>query len=780
MIDYICILAGGKGSRLYPLTHHIPKILVNLNNENILAKIIQFWKRYCKHFIVITNPEYLDLVDFYCKDYTDITYELRSICINNEENSFALKETLTGLDGKNLLITWCDVFPTQEIPQSVFNENRIFVNNFANYKSRYFADEDKQLLEKVSNYADGNVIGIYFVKNYHTLVNENNKQDFCDCFIQNYGSFKTYDIEVVDVGDKEKLNAYMQEQKHTFFTRFFNKISFINDTTLKKESVCSYGNQIIKKEIDFYKYLKANRITYPFPPFEEISDTSFSIGYVKEESFFNHINNDRNPKHIFNLLTYLKNMYDSSVQKNVSYDNLRQDIEIETTLKIESRYKQVAQIIKPFEYIQYCNYVKIDSLEVLQQKLKERFDRLLPKIPAVYNVIHGDLNLSNILSTKPYTFIDPRGYYGNSKIFGLAYYDYAKIYFSLLGFDQFNQEGNYYFSIQEDNILPHISCFFKELPLFFNLFTKDEYELILCISISIWLGLPFYFKDNLSKVVGSYFYARYLGTLLLQNIDELVSTKKACAHTFFSEVTMQLTAVDMHILSEVKQKTIKENPQPYTYKNKIISKPWGFEFVAFETKKIGLLCLHMLKDKTTSLHCHENKDSSFIVAQGKVRVHTLDSSYYLGVGDTCYIQRKKFHRIESLMENTIILEFELKNPNRNDLLRYQDAYNRQDQGYEGVQNMISDITSYNNGDYFDFFLETRKKIEKKFEKSLLMLRFNINDMHSSDIIVILQGYLVVDSKYISVGSMLRGEELQNKLVQVYNDFCCLHFSYSIQ
>jgi choline kinase/mannose-6-phosphate isomerase-like protein (cupin superfamily) len=778
MIDYVCILAGGKGSRLYPLTHHIPKILVNLHNENILSKIIQFWKIYCKKFIIITNPEYLDLVEFYCKDYNDIQYELRSISVNNEENSYALKTCLTDLNGKSLLITWCDVFPAQDISPDIFSENIIFVNNFANYKSRYIADDTTQLLQKVKDHADGNVIGIYFVKDYHTLVNENDKQDFCDCFIQNYGSFKTHNIEVVDVGDKEKLNAYLEEQKHTFYTRFFNKITFISDTMLKKQSICQYGNQIIQKEIDFYKYLKTNKLNYPFPLFEEVSDTCFNIAYVKSESFYKKIYNSYDPRHIFDLLNYLKNLYETSPEKHVSNDDLKNDIEIETVLKISSRYNQVSQIIKPFEHIQYCNFIKIDSYEVIQQKLHERINHLLPRVSPVYRVIHGDLNLSNIMSTNPYTFIDPRGYYGNSKIFGLPYYDYAKIYFSLFGFDKFNGEDKYYFSIQDDNILPNITAIFKEIPLFLNLFTKEEYELILCISISIWLGLPFYCKDNLSKVVGSYFYARYLGTVFLQSVDDLVNARKATSHLFFNQVTAHVQSSDSDALLHVKQKTIKLNPQPYTYKNKIIKKPWGFEFVSFETKSIALLCLHMLKGKSTSLHCHEFKDSSFIVAQGKVRLHTLDSSFCLTVGDTCYIPRKKFHKIEALSENTIVLEFEIQQPNRNDLLRYRDDYNREDQGYEGINNMISDITSSERNEYFDFYLESHTPLEKRFQKSILMFQFDMKSVSMSDIFVILNGYLVLDGKYLGVGSFLRGEDIYEKGIQLYNDFCCMHFMYT--
>lgn len=777
MIDYVCILAGGKGVRLHPLTFHIPKILVNLHNENILNKIINFWKPYCKKFVLIVNPEYLDFIDFYCKEHTDITYEFKTIPINNEENSYAIKHTLTDFDGKNLLITWCDVFPKQHIDETIFNDNIVFVNNFANYKSRYYADDKEQILEKVSDYNNGNVVGIYFIKNYKTLVNDHDKQDFCDCIVKNYGTFKTYNIELIDIGDKEKLTAYFNEEKHAFATRFFNRITYETKNTLKKESVCEYGDDIIKKEILFYNYIKENKIKYPFPQYTPLTDTSFLIEHIKEESVFSHLSQTHDPKVIFNLLTFVKNLYDTSPKKQISSENLLSDLQEETTVKIEKRYKHVEQILKNFQTIKYCNYIKIESYDVLQSKLKERIQHLIHKIDPSYTLIHGDLNLSNIFYTNPFTFIDPRGYYGKSKLFGLPYYDYAKIYFSLLGFDALNFEEKYFFSIEEDNIIPNINPLFKELPIFNNIFSDDEYELILCIAISIWLGLPFYFKDNLSKVVGSYFYARYLGTLYLNNVNELVKVKRAKQYFYYNEININKTSDDIQVLKDVKLKSFKYNTQPFTYKNKIIKKPWGFEFVGYETKKLALLCLHMKKNTSTSLHCHQKKDSSFIIAQGKVCVHTLNSQYYLSTGDTCFIQRETFHKIESLHENTIILEFEIKHPNRNDLYRYKDDYNREDRGYEGIQNMVSDITSDDCPEYFDFSLESRKTFEKLFEHSKILFEYDITYSKASDIYVVLHGYIVIDGKYYSTGSFLRGTDVYKKIINTYKDFCCLHFSY---
>ena len=64
-IDYIVICASGKGTRLLPLTKHIPKLLVNVNNDCILHNIINYWKKYSNKFTVIIDSDYNELVRFY-------------------------------------------------------------------------------------------------------------------------------------------------------------------------------------------------------------------------------------------------------------------------------------------------------------------------------------------------------------------------------------------------------------------------------------------------------------------------------------------------------------------------------------------------------------------------------------------------------------------------------------------------------------------------------------------------------------------------------------------
>jgi Ser/Thr protein kinase RdoA (MazF antagonist) len=91
------------------------------------------------------------------------------------------------------------------------------------------------------------------------------------------------------------------------------------------------------------------------------------------------------------------------------------------------------------------------------------FDKLKKAVavclPSDFHVIHGDCTFSNIMlsnDTLMPILIDPRGYFGQTKIYGDVDYDWAKLYYSLKGdYDQFNMK-NFMLDIKEDDIIMKI------------------------------------------------------------------------------------------------------------------------------------------------------------------------------------------------------------------------------------------------------------------------------------------------------------------------------------
>lgn len=154
---------------------------------------------------------------------------------------------------------------------------------------------------------------------------------------------------------------------------------------------------------------------------------------------------------------------------------------------------------------------------------------------------------------------------------------------------------------------------------------------------------------------------------------------------------MNITHKEMDIISNF---TIpNENGNRVDYKNLICSKPWGYEFLAYESNKLAIWCLTVRKGNSTSLHCHFKKDTLIIVLEGCARVEMIDQVHVLGVLESMYIPLKKFHAIGTFSPETVILEVEIFRDStvcfsdKNDLLRIDDQYKRKNVGYESSINL---------------------------------------------------------------------------------------------
>jgi mannose-6-phosphate isomerase-like protein (cupin superfamily)/GTP:adenosylcobinamide-phosphate guanylyltransferase len=772
MIDKIVIVACGKGSRLNPYTNYIPKILVNINNENILKKIINYWKKYCKNFIILINSNFNSYINFYLNDYgQEINFEIRNVeILNDEENSYTIKNGLSDLDNLSILITWCDVFPEEEIDFNTVNDNCIFVNNFYNYKSRYLASNNT-IVKIDNNFNLGNVIGIYYFKKFKKLINKHDKQDICDCYLDNYVNFITYELnQIIDIGDIEKLHSLIN---NNFISRYFNTITKINSNTIKKESNCEYGNKIIKDEINFYKYIENNNIDFPVEKIFDVSNNSFCMPFFEKNTLYEEILKTNTKSEIFHILKFLKNIYDKN-KKKVTIEKIKEDIYLETIIKINDRNKNINLILKNFSFIEYVNFVKIDTYENILNKIQNKINFFLENNTNIdYNVIHGDLNLSNIfkIENNKYIFIDPRGYYGNSKIYGNKYYEISKIYLSLFGFDFLNQNNEYYFIINDNNIVTNINLLFENIEIYSELFTDSEYEFIICLAISVWLGVPYYFKDNILKMVGSYYYSLYLGTIYLDKIENLIKNKKIIKinKVLINEeiITVNNSVINTQIYNELIQREEKLKQEFESYKRLIVLKPWGYEFVCCEMDNLSLLVLHIKNGHSTSLHAHSNKDTPMLLAQGSLVIESLDKKYEVKPNQIIIINRQIFHKLCSYSDDTIVLEFEMKKPNKNDLIRYKDDYSRENLKYESKNNIIYLDKYYNDNiyDYFEYYndSENTMKIFKNCEIYFIndKLENNIN-IEEHNIIVIIQGKLNIDGIYIDECSILFGRQVMNK------------------
>jgi HAD superfamily hydrolase (TIGR01509 family) len=506
IIDEIVIVACGKGSRLYPYTIHIPKFLINLDNKNLLCKQIEYWSKYSKSFTIIIETKFNEITKFYC-DLYDINYKIINVSINNnEENSYTIQQGLgTDYNNKNLLITWCDILLTDELDMSKFNNNLIFT--YGN-ECRYMATNNK--LEKINN---GNVIGCYYINNYKQLIIDDPKQDLCDVFIDNFNTFNCYELDgIIDIGDLKKLNNYRNLNNSKIYkTRFFNELIEISNGYLKKQAIDKKGLLLIKNEINYYKFISLANLQELFPKIIEYSENYFIMEKLDGTPLYLIENNTRYLKKIIEKLEILHNY------KSKKIDDLKfySDLKIEFYEKIIQRYENIKSIIH------YLNIESINNIKI-NYNFYDIINNLWNNISLFYNnkeknyhIIHGDCNFSNILITtdNKIKLIDPRGYYGNSYIYGIKEYDYSKLIFALSGYDEFNNKDDYYFDYEP--ITKNINLNIPIIDL--NIYKQNFQDFDICLKMIIihWLGLAEYNKNNIHKCIGSFYFGIYLYNLYI-------------------------------------------------------------------------------------------------------------------------------------------------------------------------------------------------------------------------------------------------------------------------
>lgn len=132
---------------------------------------------------------------------------------------------------------------------------------------------------------------------------------------------------------------------------------------------------------------------------------------------------------------------------------------------------------------------------------------------------------------------------------------------------------------------------------------------------------------------------------------------------------------------------IVESSQPRDYRNRVVVKPWGYEFLIFENECVAAWFLHIRKGHSTSMHCHPTKKTSLILLSGKALCNTFEHRNYLNNIEAVIIEPGVFHSTQSLSAEGInLIEVETP-PNKTDLVRLNDEYGREAQGYEGHSEM---------------------------------------------------------------------------------------------
>lgn len=306
----------------------------------------------------------------------------------------------------------------------------------------------------------------------------------------------------------------MQRLDRVGYGANFNDI-FLSDTKkdIIKQSKNKYGDEKITREIIFYKFLEKVQHNFPVPVINQYVENGYTMhyycDYVPLYLHFPKCCDAEKTRLLGKVYKHLNSLH-SIMHIPVSFDTYFSALMVECRDKLRERHSEVASLLSGYDYIRRVNGVALLDFETILDKIH---DRLLHHVGSLrsyeFVLIHGDCQFNNILynaAEDKMIFIDPRGYFGTQALFGVAAYDFAKVKFALSGYDIFDNMASFDNKVDGDNlVLPDLFQISEPLGA--------DYESVL--AIAIWMGNAHMFKENLTKMVFSYFYARYLASVYL-------------------------------------------------------------------------------------------------------------------------------------------------------------------------------------------------------------------------------------------------------------------------
>ena len=502
MIDYIIVQAGGRGSRLETLTTNKPKALVPVDN---LPMIFHLFKKYPNaHFKVIADYK-KDVLKKYLKAFATVDYEI--IEPDKKGTSSGLKEAMKNIPKKSpFMLIWCDLVLSLGEGTSSPEFNYIGISKGFVCRWSYV---DNTFKEEPSS--ENGVAGLFIFKDKSEIQDVPDEGEFVRYLSTKNINFKRFDMYGgLEIGT---MLSYFQNELNKPKCRPLNKMEFKGDIVLKYD-INEQGQKLAADEIAWYKKVV------------ELGYTNIPKLYGYDPLVMEKIKGQNIFEYAFLTKGFKKALLTKIVDALKNLHNLLSPISANTD-DCEENYitKTFDRLSKVYDLVPFAQN---DTVKINGKKCTNIFaikDKIITEMRAMYpkqfHLIHGDCTFHNMMietqGVRP-VLIDPRGYFGKTRFYGDVDYDWAKLYYSVVGdYDQFNRK-NFSLNIKEDEVeLEIVSNNWKNLEEDFFEMTGTDRKKIKLLHAIIWLSLTTYAWEDYDAICGAF----YKGLLELQEyLDE--------------------------------------------------------------------------------------------------------------------------------------------------------------------------------------------------------------------------------------------------------------------
>lgn len=488
----ILIQAGGKGTRLEGLTRNKPKCMVPVNNLPIIFYAFQKFKD--ADFTIIADYK-TDVLEKYLNAFGN-DYKYKIIKATKKGTVSGIKEAISSIsDNEPFMVMWCDLILSEnfEIPKVKGN----YIGISKDFECRWSYVNDNFIKEPSK---DNGVAGLFIFENKQLLKDIPEEGALVGWLETQNIKFNRLDL----YGSKEigTLLSYSDNNDNSKPCRPFNSME-INGDIITKRGITEQGKKIAVDEIAWYKHVK--ELGYKNIP-EIYEYEPLKMKRVRGKNIWEYDCLTRSQKReiLRKLIEALKELHNLEPKQPVNI----QDVEDNYINKTFDRLSKVENLV-PFanqEFIK-INGQYYRNVFYAKEELKTAAESVYPK---EFQLIHGDCTFSNLMFDTfdmKAVLIDPRGYFGKTKLYGDVDYDWAKLYYSLKGeYDQFNKK-KFTLDIRQKEvelaIRPNNWSDMEEF--YFDCLPDVRRKKIKLLHAIIWLSLTTYAWEDYDSICGAFY-----------------------------------------------------------------------------------------------------------------------------------------------------------------------------------------------------------------------------------------------------------------------------------
>lgn len=495
-MEYIIVQAGGKGTRLGYLTKNKPKALVPVEN---LPMLFHLFRKYPDKRYVIISDYKKEVLREYMSAFAEVKYQI--VDAEGTGTCSGVKQAIDLIpENQPFMLVWSDlILPDNFVLPEDYSGKTAGVKDYIGisetFPCRWSYSEGSFCEER--SYEHG-VAGFFLFTDKGKVSDVPVSGELVRWMQEK--QMKFYELSLAGTKEFGLLEEY--EKLGQEKCRPFNKIT-VEGEILTKEAVDEQGRQLAVRECAWYE--KAGKIESGILP-RIYEMNPLKMEYIKGRNIYEcDLSHEEKAVILKKLISALQKLHKSQCVPADSFS--MKEAYYNKTMSRLSKIQDLVPFARDKEIV--VNGKTCRNVFYYKRELEKKLERIRCE---KFCFIHGDCTFSNLMlrdNGEP-VLIDPRGYFGYTQLYGDERYDWAKLYYSIVGnYDRFNLK-DFRLDITENEVKLDIkSNHWEDMEReFLELTGTDEAEIKLLHAV-IWLSLTTYAWQDYDSVCGAFYNGLY-------------------------------------------------------------------------------------------------------------------------------------------------------------------------------------------------------------------------------------------------------------------------------